>query len=111
MEASSLEALTALETLLSPDEIMIRDTARKFVADRVLPGIGGHFEMQTFPDEIIPQLREMGWLGIHSDGYGCAGRAKGGGHRSGLDGAGAKGATAAWMTSRPRACPIFQETR
>ncbi|MCZ6728537.1 MAG: acyl-CoA dehydrogenase family protein [SAR324 cluster bacterium] len=73
METSSLEALTALETLLSPDEIMIRDTARKFVADRVLPGIGVHFEMQTFPDEIIPQLGEMGWLGAHIHGYGCAG--------------------------------------
>ena len=73
MDTISLEELTALETLLTPDEILIRDTARRFVAERILPTIGEHFENDTFPDEVIPQLGEMGWLGAHIEGYGCAG--------------------------------------
>ncbi|HKI98229.1 MAG TPA: acyl-CoA dehydrogenase family protein [bacterium] len=73
MDTISLEELTALDSLLQPDEILIRDTARRFVADKVLPGIGEHFEHDTFPDEVIPPLGEMGWLGAHIEGYGCAG--------------------------------------
>jgi glutaryl-CoA dehydrogenase len=73
METVSLEDLTALDTLLSPDEILIRDTARRFVAEKVLPGIGEHFEHDTFPDAVIAPLGELGWLGAHIEGYGCAG--------------------------------------
>jgi glutaryl-CoA dehydrogenase len=73
MDTISLEELTALDTLLQPDEILIRDTARRFVAEKVLPGIGEHFEHDTFPDEVIAPLGELGWLGAHIEGYGCAG--------------------------------------
>lgn len=73
MTPLTIEALTALEGMLTEEELMIRDTARKFVADKVLPGIGEHFENGTFPDELVAEMGEMGWLGAHIEGYGCAG--------------------------------------
>ena len=73
MDTVSLDALTGMEDLLSEEEKMTRDTARKFVAEQVLPGIGEHFENGTFPDQLVPLMGEMGWLGSHIEGYGCAG--------------------------------------
>ncbi|GCE03789.1 acyl-CoA dehydrogenase family protein [Dictyobacter aurantiacus] len=65
--------LYALDTLLSDEERMVRDTVRKFVRERVMPVIGEHFEAGTFPRELIPELADLGLLGMHLDGYGCAG--------------------------------------
>ena len=62
-----------IDHLLSEEERMVRDTVRKFVQERVLPIIGEHFEAGTFPRELIPELASMGLLGMHLDGYGCAG--------------------------------------
>ena len=73
MEPITLETISSMQSLLSEDELMIRDTARKFIAEKVLPNIGDHFENQTFPDELIPEMGGMGWLGAHLSGYGCAG--------------------------------------
>ncbi len=73
MDTVSLETLTALDSLLSEEELLARDTVRKFVAEKVLPEIGDHFETHTFPDELTPQMAEMGMLGAHISGYGCAG--------------------------------------
>ena len=63
METVSLDALTAMDSLLSEDELMVRDTVRQFVAEKILPDIGRHFEEQTFPDELIPQIGALGLLG------------------------------------------------
>lgn len=65
--------LYSLDTLLSDEERMVRDTVRKFVRERVMPVIGEHFEAGTFPRELIPEMAELGLLGMHLDGYGCAG--------------------------------------
>ena len=73
MDSYSLATLSALDTQLTEDELLIRDTARKFVAEKILPTIGDHFQNETFPREIIPELGAMGWLGAHLEGYGCAG--------------------------------------
>lgn len=62
-----------IDHLLSEEERMVRDTVRKFVQERVLPIIGDHFEAGTFPRELIPAIAEMGLLGMHLEGYGCAG--------------------------------------
>lgn len=62
-----------IDHLLSEEERMVRDTVRKFVQERVLPIIGEHFEAGTFPHELIPEIAELGLLGMHLDGYGCAG--------------------------------------
>jgi len=62
-----------IDRLLSEEERMVRDTVRKFVNERVLPIIGEHFEAGTFPRELIPEIAELGLLGMHLEGYGCAG--------------------------------------
>lgn len=62
-----------IDHLLSEEERMVRDTVRKFVQERVLPIIGEHFEAGTFPRELIPEVAELGLLGMHLEGYGCAG--------------------------------------
>jgi glutaryl-CoA dehydrogenase len=62
-----------IETLLSDEEKMIRDTVRAFVTDEVLPIIEQHFREGTFPSHLIPAIGEMGLLGANLHGYGCAG--------------------------------------
>jgi glutaryl-CoA dehydrogenase len=62
-----------VDRLFSEEERLVRDTVRKFVQERVLPIIGDHFEAGTFPRELIPEVAELGLLGMHLDGYGCAG--------------------------------------
>jgi glutaryl-CoA dehydrogenase len=62
-----------IDHLFSEEERMVRDTVQKFVRERVLPVIGEHFEAGTFPRELIPEIADLGLLGMHLDGYGCAG--------------------------------------
>jgi glutaryl-CoA dehydrogenase len=62
-----------IDHLLSEEERMVRDTVRKFVSERILPIIGDHFEAGTFPRELIPEIADLGLLGMHLEGYGCAG--------------------------------------
>src|SRR5712691_4483235 len=62
-----------IDSLLSEEERMVRDTIRKFVNERVLPIIGEHFEAGTFPRELIPEIADMGLLGMHLEGYSCSG--------------------------------------
>ena len=62
-----------IDSLLSEEERMVRDTVHKFVNERVLPIIGEHFEAGTFPRELISEIAELGLLGMHLEGYSCAG--------------------------------------
>ena len=63
----------AIDGLLSEDERLIRDTVRQFVADRILPDVAEWFEAGTFPKELAKEMGSLGLLGMHLDGYGCAG--------------------------------------
>jgi glutaryl-CoA dehydrogenase len=63
----------ALDRLLSEEERLIRDTVRAFVADKVLPEIAGWFERGELPRELAKELGALGLLGMHLEGYGCAG--------------------------------------
>jgi len=65
--------LYAVDDLLSDDERLVRDTVRSFVREQALPVIPEHFEAGTFPRELIPMVAELGLLGMHLSGYGCAG--------------------------------------
>ncbi len=65
--------LYRIDALLTEEERMVSDTVRKFVAERVLPIIGQHFEAGTFPRELVPEMAALGLLGMHLDGYGCSG--------------------------------------
>lgn len=62
-----------LTGLLSEEEIMVRDTMRDFVSDKVIPIIEKHNREATFPIHLVPQLAELGVLGANIKGYGCAG--------------------------------------
>src|SRR6201994_1086705 len=62
-----------IDHLLDDEERMIRDTVRAFVTDQVVPYVGDWFEEATIPLELAPELGKIGVLGMHLDGYGCAG--------------------------------------
>ncbi|MCU4971977.1 acyl-CoA dehydrogenase family protein [Halobacteria archaeon AArc-m2/3/4] len=63
----------SLEADLDEEERLIRDTAREFVADRLQPEIGDHFENGTFPTDLIPEMGEMGFYAPNLEGYGSPG--------------------------------------
>ncbi len=62
-----------IDRQLSDEERDIRDTVRAFVSDRVLPDVGDWFEAGTIPLELAQELGRIGVLGMHLEGYGCAG--------------------------------------
>ncbi len=62
-----------INSLLSDEERAIRDVVRAFVNDRVVPGVGDWFEAGTIPPELASELGALGVLGMHLEGYGCAG--------------------------------------
>ena len=62
-----------LDHLLSEEERLIRDTTRSFVTDRILPEVAGWFERGELPRELAKELGDLGLLGMHLEGYGCAG--------------------------------------
>jgi glutaryl-CoA dehydrogenase len=70
--ADPLELLD-IAGLLSDEERQIQETVARFVADRVRPYVADWFEEGTFPRELAPELGKLGVLGMHLDGYGCAG--------------------------------------
>jgi glutaryl-CoA dehydrogenase len=63
----------AVSSSLSDEELLVRDTVRRYVRERFLPGIATHFEAGTFPPAVPRDLGELGLLGMHLTGYGCAG--------------------------------------
>jgi glutaryl-CoA dehydrogenase len=63
----------ALGATLSEQERLLRDTVRRFATERVLPEVADWYEAGTFPRELAAELGQLGVLGMHLDGYGCAG--------------------------------------
>jgi glutaryl-CoA dehydrogenase len=62
-----------IDALLDGEELLLRDTVRRFVADRILPEVADWFEEGVFPRELAKEMGSLGLLGMHLDGYGCAG--------------------------------------
>jgi glutaryl-CoA dehydrogenase len=62
-----------IDSLFSEQELMVRNTARRFVDERVIPVIKEHFRAGTFPKELIPEMGKLGFFGANLEGYGCAG--------------------------------------
>ncbi len=62
-----------IDHLLSDEERMIRDTVRSYVRDKVVPYVGDWFEEGRIPRELAAGLGSLGLLGMHLEGYGCAG--------------------------------------
>jgi len=62
-----------LEEVLTEDERMIRDSARQFCQERLLPRVQEAFRKEHFHREIMNEFGEMGFLGATLDSHGCAG--------------------------------------
>ncbi len=62
----------AFDSLLNDEEKLVRQTARQFVDNEVLPIIEKHSREATFPMQLVPQLGELGFFGANLQGYGCA---------------------------------------
>lgn len=63
----------AIDGLLTEEELLGRDTVRRFVRDKVLPEVGQWFDEGRFPLEMAEEFGRLGLLGMHLEGYGCAG--------------------------------------
>ncbi|WEG08821.1 acyl-CoA dehydrogenase family protein [Microbacterium horticulturae] len=72
--AENRSDILALDDELTDDERALRDTVREFVDRRIRPNIAHWFDEAHFPVEIVPELAQLGLLGMHLQGYGCAGR-------------------------------------
>src|SRR5215472_8914570 len=59
--------------LLSDDERLVRDTARKFIEDNLVPIIEECNRAGRFPRELVRPMGELGFYGASLKGYGCAG--------------------------------------
>lgn len=57
----------------SEEELLVRQTARQFVDDRVLPVIRDCYRDARFPAELVREMGRLGFLGANLEGYGCAG--------------------------------------
>ena len=62
-----------LEDQLTEDERLIRDSARQFCQERLMPGVLMANRHETFDRSIMNAFGEMGFLGATLEGYGCAG--------------------------------------
>jgi len=73
-ETMSIYDLVDIDSLYTPAELAFRDTVREFVDRRIRPDIARWYEDAVFPVEIIPEMAQLGLLGMHLKGYGCPGR-------------------------------------
>jgi len=68
------EGLFDIDGLLTDEELEIRGVIRKFVDKRIKPDVAGWFERGEIPaKELAVELGKLGVLGMHLEGYGCAG--------------------------------------
>lgn len=62
-----------VDSLLDGEDRLLRDTVRDWVAAKILPDVADWFEGGYFPKELAKEMGSLGLLGMHLDGYGCAG--------------------------------------
>ncbi|HYO37023.1 MAG TPA: acyl-CoA dehydrogenase family protein [Geodermatophilus sp.] len=63
----------ALEELLAPEDVEIRDRVADWCAKEVTPRINDYWERAEFPFELVPGFAELGIAGGTIEGYGCPG--------------------------------------
>ncbi|MCC8926854.1 acyl-CoA dehydrogenase family protein [Rhodococcus sp. BGS-1C] len=74
LRSQSVDELFAIDSLLDTEERQIRDTVRKLGNERIRPHLADWFEEGTVPArELAKELGALGLLGMHLEGYGCAG--------------------------------------
>jgi glutaryl-CoA dehydrogenase len=71
---NSFEGVDYFDTgsLLSEEELLIRNSVREFVSNEVIPIIEKHNREATFPLQLVPKMAELGLLGTTLPSkYGC----------------------------------------
>src|SRR5580765_6524297 len=62
-----------IDDLLTDEDRAIRDTVRDFAQSELAPHIAEWYDEGTLPDDLGKMFGKLGLLGMHLDGYGCAG--------------------------------------
>ncbi|MFN8141241.1 MAG: acyl-CoA dehydrogenase family protein [Solirubrobacterales bacterium] len=62
-----------IDRLLTDEERLIKETVSRYVNEKYLPGVAEHFENGTFDSSVPKALGDLNVLGMHLEGYGCAG--------------------------------------
>jgi glutaryl-CoA dehydrogenase len=62
-----------IDSMFSEQELMVRQTTRQFVDEKVLPVIKDCWREGRFPSHLIREMGRLGFLGANLEGYGCAG--------------------------------------
>ncbi|WP_248580940.1 acyl-CoA dehydrogenase family protein [Nocardioides sp. InS609-2] len=66
--------LFGTDDLIDPDDLAIRDTVRKHVDEKIRPHLADWYESGEIPArDLARELGTLGVLGMHLEGYGCAG--------------------------------------
>src|SRR3954463_14576468 len=63
----------SVDSLFGEEELMVRQTARRFAEERILPVIRDCYRDARIPSELIGEMAELGFFGANLEGYGCAG--------------------------------------
>ena len=72
--ALSAFELFGIDGLLDDEERAIRDTVRRYCNEQIRPHIADWFEAAVIPaHELSKGLGALGLMGMHLEGYGCAG--------------------------------------
>lgn len=62
-----------IDSLFTEEELLVRQTARQFVEDKVISVIRQCYDEGRFPDQLIREMGDLGLFGANLEGYGCAG--------------------------------------
>jgi glutaryl-CoA dehydrogenase len=62
-----------MNELLSEEERLVRDTARQYAQDKLLPRVRDAYRREYTDPAIFREMGEIGLLGATIEGYGCAG--------------------------------------
>jgi glutaryl-CoA dehydrogenase len=62
-----------IDSLFNEQELLVRQSARQFVDEQVVPVVREAYNQGIFPKPLIKQLGALGFLGANLEGYGCAG--------------------------------------
>jgi glutaryl-CoA dehydrogenase len=73
MAGTSTADLLDTDSMIPVEERAMQAVVRRFADETLRPVIADHFENGTFPLELAQEFGKLGLLGMHLDGYGCAG--------------------------------------
>jgi glutaryl-CoA dehydrogenase len=73
MDGTMTHDFLQVDDLLTDEDRAIRDTVRDFAQSELAPHVAEWYDEGTLPDDLGRVFGKIGLLGMHLDGYGCAG--------------------------------------